>query len=237
MLYRKNNIVFRIASSSAISKFKQLQAHSFLQVTRSELNFNSSAKEALLLEYDRVSQWIFRTERSFLSEHEHKRPSPAIIEACMHSFLEELKTCEEIMWTHKDVFTKEIVSYMSLIHQYSYHAIEETFSKVTNCMVTTTFSTMVDFASDYLQHVLVAAHEFNNNAISKQEKPFISVTNFSANSADYKYLSEIRRVQFFKDNYDISSFTLKNYTPSPIIGLVDKLKQIGIECVDEMAQA
>ncbi len=237
MFYRKNNIVFRIASSSAISKFKQLQAHSFLQVTRSDLNFNSSAKEALLLEYDRVSQWIFRTERSFLSEHEHKRPSAAVIDACMHSLFEELKTCEEIMWTHKDVFTKEIVTYISQIHLYSSHLFEEEFSKVTNCMVTTTFSTLVDFVSEYLQHILVAAHEFNNNIISNQEKPFISVTNFSINSTEYKYLSEIRRALFFKDNYDISSFVIKNYTATAPIGLIEKLKEIGISCVDEMTPA
>jgi len=68
--YQRNNITFRIASADAIGKFKSTQAHSFVQLARKELNFDEAAKETVLLEYDRLSQWIFRVERICLSSGE-----------------------------------------------------------------------------------------------------------------------------------------------------------------------
>jgi len=209
--YQRNHIYFRIASADAIGKFKCDQAHSFLQITRKELSFDIPTKEAVLLSYDILSQYIFRIEKTFLAAGEGSIPlnlRPFIIQ----SFIDEFKTIEAVMEAHSNTFTREVIQYMRVIHSYSRDIM---FSKFTSCMslnVSTAYSRIVFLISKYLQHLLIALHEFNNNLITRDQAPFICASEFSSDADNAKFEHILKRLNFFTQAGCGTAFTFKNYS-------------------------
>jgi hypothetical protein len=210
--YQPNNIIFRIASSSAISKFKKLQANSFMQVARKDLKFDTSAREVVLLEYDRFSQWIFRIERicmaasdGFMAKSLHK----AIKESCF----EEILAIETILESYSDIFVPMIVNYVKMVHTYSHDLLNTCLDSKLEQTVDKSFEDIVQIISDYLQHILLVLHELNDNCINKLDSPFLSISDFclSSNSADL-FLPIRMRAEFFESMGCGNSFLLKNYS-------------------------
>ncbi len=215
--YQRNNIIFRISSASAISKFKQVQAHSFTQLARKEFNFDEGAKEVVLLSYDRFSNWIIRIEKISISVGEQY--TPANLKApFVESFLDELRVIQNVMLSHSNLFYPDLNAYVKLIHDYSAELIPD---MITNSMVNsmdTAYAAIVGITSDYLQHILVAMHEYNNNIVHKtKQPPFVSIANFCLN-LEYpllKYTPCLKRLKFFKEAGVGDTFILKNYSDYP----------------------
>ena len=175
--YQRNNIVFRIASANAISKFKATQAHSFLQLARKELNFNDAAREVVLLEYDRFSHWIFRLERICQSAGEVMM-AQGLRDATVDSFDDELRVVENVLHAHPGVFSTEVIRFTKMIHSYALSMINEKFTIDEDTHIDETFAMMVQEVSNYLQHLLIVMHEFDNNIIKRNVPPFISADDF-----------------------------------------------------------
>jgi hypothetical protein len=211
--YQRNNIVFRISSADAISKFKATQAHSFLQLTRRELDFDDAAKEVVLLEYDRFSHWLFRVERICQSAGEIAM-SEALREATIDSFEDELAVIENVLKSHPSVFSPEVIKFTQMVHSYSAKMIAHRFAPREDKHIDETFAVIVGVISNYLQHLLITMHEFNNNIIKKITPPFISVADFcieDAVGAD-RFLASLTRAKFFTSHGFGSRFVLKDYS-------------------------
>lgn len=208
--YRENNIVFRIASADALSRFKKVQAHSFIQITRKDVEFGRSAREVLLLSYDRLSNWLYRMERSFLMSHRGPL-SEELKQTAFTTFIEEFNTIEEVCERHPQVFGDNIREYIRIIHHYSAASIKTQFDAAFELDQDRAYAEMADIVSDYLQHMLVAMHEYNNNLL-KKSAPFICVTDFSIMSL-VEPATVIRRADFFtKYLGQQAEFTVKNFT-------------------------
>ena len=175
--YQRNNIIFRIASADAISKFKEAQAHSFLQLSRKELNFDDAAKEVVLLEYDRFSQLIFKIERICLSASEGTIKND-LIDSILGSFLDELHVIENVLESHPDVFSTSVIDFTKMIHTYSSDMLRRGIHSLMNCSIEHAYSKFVIVISDYLQHLLISMHEFDSNYVKKIKPPFISIADF-----------------------------------------------------------
>lgn len=235
--YQRNNIIFRISSASAISKFKQVQAHSFVQLARKEFNFDEGAKEVVLLSYDRFSNWIYRIEKISISVGEQY--TPANLKApFVESFLDELRVIHNVMLSHLALFYSDIVSYVKCIHDYSAEMVPD---MITNKMVSSmdvAYSSIVEITSDYLQHILVAMHEYNSNVVQKSKLPFISIANFCLNleNPTLKFMPCLERLKFFKKRGFGDTFILKNYSDDPNVlhELSDiAFKTLGVTIVEE----
>lgn len=211
--YQRNNINFRIASADAISKFKSTQAHSFIQLVRKELSFDESCKETVLLEYDRLSQWIFRVERICFSAGEGYA-SDQLQMAIEQSLFDEFEVIESVMESNRDVFSDSVISFTKIIHKYSLIIICSYFSEFMKLRIDNAYTDIVACISNYLQHLLVCMHEFNSNVVLKNPCAFICVSDFSIESADddERFLSVISRAQYFKQLGLGVTFTLKNYS-------------------------
>lgn len=211
--YQRNNILFRIASATAISKFKSIQAHSFWQLNRKELNFNASAREVVLLAYDRFSQWIYRVERICLtavsSEHEVNTLVPSLIA----SFIDEQRITQIVIESHRDIFKNGVDAYIRIINDYTSHIIDEYFNSLNGKNILDIYTSTVEITSKYLQHILVAMHEFNNNCVTNKVKPFISMTDFclELTKPEIKLLPCIERIKFFKQHSQHTEFLFKFY--------------------------
>jgi hypothetical protein len=214
--FQRNNIVFRIASADAISKFKAIQAHSFVQLMRKDLGFDSTAREALLLEYDRFSQWIFRMERICLTTGNTSEPRK-LCAALLESFYEETSVVESVMENFSDIFTDEVYKFSKLLHRNVATVIEQRFMENAGQSVENIYTNVVNTVSGYLQYVLVSLHEFNNNVITKNEIPFLSVCDFCLSSVGREDRASIYslvalRAKFFMDFGTSNEFVVKNYT-------------------------
>jgi hypothetical protein len=211
--FQRNNLVFRIASADAISKFKAQQSNSFLQVARKELDFDESTRETVLLEFDKISSWIFKME-SLCVSLPFKSMSNSVKQTLFTSFIEQLNFIENIMQAHGDVFSAECISYTKEIHEYTKLTFKNIFIQSLDGDVGRAFSGMVTKVSEYLQHFLVSMHEFNNNIIKKKESSFLCVTDFCINiaEAELKILPCDIRSKFFIQHGCESEFILKNYT-------------------------
>lgn len=212
--YQRNNIVFRIASSDAISKFKATQSHAFLQLTRSDIAFDESAKEVVLLEYDRISQWLYRIERILLSSDLHKAASP-LRAAITESFREEILTIENVIDAHSGVFTKDVNEYTKLIHAYAFAPLVDKIEKcLSETSVPKAFMAVAELMSNYLQHVLVCMHEYNNNVITNKCTPFLCLSDscVALEPETDVFIPLVKRANFFKSKTDCSTFMFKDYS-------------------------
>lgn len=236
--YQPNNIIFRIASSDAISKFKALQAQSFVQLARKELNFNTSAKEVVLLEYDRFSQWLFRIERICMAAQEGRMPM-ALRQAIQESFCEELRTVETVLDSHPDVFDGKISAFVKVIHKYSVNIILDRMELSVDKTVDRAFYDIVQIVSDYLQHVLTCLHEINHNYIvSRSATPFISASDFCTKcDTEFRFLPIKKRTEFFDSIGLGKTYILKNYSSEDIYDeAMVYLDQYGIRLQSEVEE-
>lgn len=215
--YQGNNIIFRIASSDAISKFKSVQAHSFLQLTRKELDFNASSREIVLLEYERLSSWIFKMEKVFQTVSDKSVP-PLLKKTIVDAFKEEVYMIEHVAAAYPDTFDETVVRFTRLIHKYSFGIILDRMDNAMLQKVDRAFTEVVEIISNYLQHLLVCFHEYNNNIIRKQS-PFICVADFCMTDliGDRRFGPINKRLKFFEDQLGNDSFIVKNYSSYPNI--------------------
>lgn len=231
--YKSNNIIFRISSSDSIGKFKQSQAMAFVQLARSDLNFDVSAREVVLLEYDRFSQWIYRMERVLQSAGEGHL-SEQLREAVIESLNAEISTIDGILQANSSIFTTKVAVFTKIIHIYSSYFMSHKLRVDLDDQIHRAFKSLTDMVSNYLQHLLMCLHEYNANIIIKVRPPFISISDFELqlNSLDLSSVSDDAhkqfkclgiRMKFFIENGCGKTYELKDYTFGS--SLFDSIKQ------------
>lgn len=229
--YQRNNIIFRIASSDAISKFKSVQAHAFIQLARSDIGFDVAAREVVLLEYDRLSQWLYRMERILLSVGEGEMHH-TLRHAILESFREEMLVIEGVTETHSEVFDTRVSKFAKLIHSYAFSLITEEMSKKMEKTIDKAFGELTDLVSEYLQHLLISMHEYNNNLVTQKDEPFLSYSFYcqKQKNTPYHFTPIIKRAEFFKMHEAGDTFVLKNYANGGDIhdDVSSALKDIGV---------
>lgn len=239
-MYQENNIEFRIASADAISKFKATQAHSFLQVCRKEFEFDISAREVVLLSYDRFSTWVMKMEKIFLRE-ERRKPSKALHDLVMTTFTEELRQIESVCIENPSIFSQGVVDFLKVIHSYAPVLMKTGIDSAMDGTPARAFSQIAGFVSDYLQHVLISMHEFNNNLVLGKE-PFVCIAPFCLMQRKMNKKCELislrTRAAFFRKKIDSDAvFTLKNYTEDNLSEeSISALAALGIFAKDELLE-
>lgn len=225
LTYQENNIEFRISSAEAIAEFKEVQAHSFLQLSRREFDFDKGARECVLLSYDRFSAWLLTVERMFLAEKSNVLCSE-IRESVIESFIQELRGIERVCEDNPHIFSPMIIEYLNIIHAYTTNIIPSINSVMCNSTAIS-FSFITGYLSDYLQHLLLSMHEYNNNIIKKRA-PFICISKFSFNFNEFQ--SAKNRIAFHRKYVgDGAVFKLQNYTDNKIDSeLLKELEQFSV---------
>lgn len=210
--YQRNNIIFRIASSDAIGKFKCMQAGAFVELARKDLKFNDIAKEIVLLEYDRFSQWLLRIERICLVAQEGQM-SHSLRQAIQESYREEIRVVENVLDAHPDVFCSKAVAFTRIIHEYATALMIDRMNESMNEPVDRAFEQVVMLVTNYLQHILMSMHEFNNNQLLKRKPPFLCLVDsiVNINTGDDRFQTMILRANYFKHLGCGNTFALKNY--------------------------
>jgi len=233
--YLQNNITFRIASADAVSKFKAAQAHAFIQVSRREFEFGTTAREALLLSYDRFSIWVVRVERLFLSSTDNEL-TDELKGYIIDDLCELFGGIEDVLKTHGDIFDAQSVAYIKLIHAYSFKFISQAILSDQSRDICGLYTNMLSLLTLYLQHLLIALHEYNNNVTLKKQPFFICFSEFSRIARDEDdHCCTAQRANFFKTEYGLKKFIIKNYIGDEAIDvkIINKLVALGVEILPE----
>lgn len=209
IVYQKNNILFRIASAASLSKFKSTQSHTLLQLVRKELKFDLAARETVLVEYDHFSQWVGRLEKKFLRYGEG-RITLGMLSETIESAREQLSNIQEVMQTNSEVFSGDVIEYAKLIHSYSMPILKKKILSCNGLNVTDSFTNIVDIFILYLQHILIAMHEFNNNMCGSPEVAFVGISDFCVDQ-EAGDVASMMRINFFINAGVAPKFTVKNY--------------------------
>jgi len=207
------------------------QAHSFLQVCRKEFEFDLACREIVLLSYDKLSVWIQLMEKQFLREDGHPA-SETLRKHAISSFTDVLRVIEGTCIENPEVFGHQAVEFLKMIHSYAPTLMAEGLTSVLDAPSARAFSRLVDLTSDYLQHVLISMHEYNNN-ILLHKSPFICIANFCllqrmTDGKKCKLISLRTRAAYFRKKLaQDCEFILKNYTN-------EDLSDESIELLNEM---
>lgn len=240
-MYQQNNIEFRIASADAIGKFKTTQAHSFIQVCRREFEFDISSREVVLLSYDRFSSWLMKLEKLFLREEEKKKPTKALFDLVMSTFTDELRQIEGTCVENPAIFSTGVVEFLKVIHSYAPILMRSGVEVAFVENPSRAFAKLAEALSDYLQHVLISMHEFNNNMVLMKE-PFICVAPFCLMQRKAKKNCELislrTRASFFRKKIGNDClFVLKNYCEEDVFDeAVETLASMGIFARSELLE-
>jgi hypothetical protein len=210
--YSYNNIMFRIASADAFSKFKAAQAHSLIQVSRKEFKFKDDVREVLLLSYDVFSSWLLHIERTFLVNSLHTLPAD-FAATIQLDFNEVFKAIEEVIAENADIFSSKLAKFINNVHTYSRSLLAFHLHHGFTKDATRAYGALAGICTLYLQHLLLALHEFNNNSYLKQA-PFICVCGFDTapHTAEVYLNATITRARYFNEQYGLNNFTVKSYT-------------------------
>lgn len=225
-MYRQNNVDFRITSATAISSFKATQAHSFLQITRKEFEFSLCTREVVLLSYERISQLLFQLERDFINE-ELAKPSLTLVSHVFRSFMDQFDGVIKTAREYPEVFGI-IPNFLDIVREYTRHIMSNMIMSAMNAPSAKAFANITQLFSEFLQHILIAMHEYNNN-VMHAKNPFICVTRFSLMCRAPAYVSLLSRAKFFRENMGSTTFCLKNFTEMPLEErVIDALADNGI---------
>ena len=239
--YHRNNITFRIASSSALAKFKNMQANAFSQLTRQDIAFDSASKEVVLLEYDVFSKWLYGIEKYLLSADERTDVTDFLKREVFDSYKQNLLIIENIIEQHKDTFSDNVLEFTKLVHDYMTGFVKLAIAKKVNAIPAKAFGQIATILTCYLEHMLICMHEYNNNCVTKREHSFISLNDsclhFRAN--EFNELEPlIQRINFFKKHYALNSFMFKDYRLKKsefddVPAKLSKLSKLGIKILHE----
>ena len=213
--YQRNNILFRIASANAMSLFKSVQANSFYQLARAELDFDESAKEIVLLSFDRFSQWLTRIERICLS-HAHNPTNESLISlrrTFIVSFVEELNLMIGLIETHDHVFDFRCQRFVKRINAYSGHVFAEILTRNEITSLENMFLDTCSLVTEYLQHILLCMYEYDSIVMKRSIDPFVSVSKFSLMSFSVNKTCQpcLERLKFYRDVTGFTTFEVKFY--------------------------
>jgi len=233
-----NSIDFRIHSSKALEKWKNVQAFQLNQLINGRFYFGQYQREILLLNYDLWSKWLYQIE-AFCIEVSNKKKQPITDPSDIEfisAITKKVHECiDRTIAENPEYFNEQFTKVWSAQHD---NMREYMFNKIgtfTGISINTFFTACVDLITDIMQHSLIEIHEIdslcNSNKNSCGNIPFLIVNDFNE-KAFQKFgkclISE--RLAAYKQFFEIDEICVKNYTEDPIpCGIADRIETMGVK--------
>ena len=227
-----NSIEFRIVSSKALEKFKNVQSFQLNQLVNGKFFFQQDRREILLLKYDMWSRYLTEVENYFIQLHD----SNDTIRQRDIDFIVSLaeKTAqkyEQIIHEHKEGhFETAFADVWMDTHKLAFRFLVDEIRKLSGSYEGA-FVFIVDILCEALQYTLVEIHELNEIFKSNSNCVFLVITDygyrFNQSTGDCLVSNRLR---IYKKYFEIDRVWLKNLTDHPINqGVVNCLEDVGVE--------
>lgn len=250
-----NSIQFRIQSSKAIEKFKNVQSFQLNQLINGKFFFARDRRELLLLKYDMWSRWIYEVE-NFCIELSGKSSviSSKEIDHILDLAVKTTETYESVInIQHKNAFDANFTKIWLETHQLSFEFFVKLLRKLNGLRYDTFFMRVIDIIVQQLQYTLTEIHELDSlfckrnmlcamcsipedcshakHCESLDETPFMIFGNMESS-----YYGEtgkclvVERLKIYSKYFDIHEIYFKNYTDESLDEfLIQRVEDIGIK--------
>ena len=228
-----NSIEFRIVSSKAIEKFKNVQSFQLNQLVNGNFYFPQDRREILLLKYDMWSRWLTEVENCFIQCHEVSDIVRVKDIDLILALAEKTATKYEsiILNEHQGHFDTKFSTIWVDVHSNAFNflvteirSLNGTYEKV--------FTQIIDLICEALQYTLTEIHELNEMFKNPEaEEIFLVVTNFCKRyyQKNNKCLISYRAQQY-KKQFPFTKVWFKNYTDEHLPeGLVTSIEHLDLE--------
>jgi hypothetical protein len=218
-----NNVEFRIVSSSALEKWKNVQAFQLNQVTRGNFYFPKDRRETLLLKYDLWSRWLFEIENLMIELGGNNRTSeiqPHDKDIIISLAKKTSSRYFEILSNEKDTFKGDFSEIWLRTHTNAFNHMLDEIREIEGSYISA-FVNIVNLLVEVMQYTLTEIHELNQILIHSKEvnvgdelkDVFLVVSDFCL-----KYFMKTgkclvsQRVKIYKEYFNIQDVYIKNYT-------------------------
>ena len=248
-----NNIQFRIQSSLAIEKYKNVQRYQLNQLANGKHKFGQETREVLLLKYDMWSRWLMEIENLSI-EIMSKRATDKVEVKDLTSFI-DLSDKTSAVYTkiitskHAEYFNQTMSGMWLTMHEQAYSYMIAEIKKLAGYSFSMAFARMTDLLIEVLQYALVELYEIDVNfckhstcsLCDKSEDEVCPAVESSAptvlvfsdicekvnHSLGVKLVME--RAKIYKDYFNIQNVYFKNYTDREIpSACVREIEEMGI---------
>jgi len=238
--FHSNSIGFRIESSKALEKFKNVQAFQLNQIGNGRFYFNQDRREILLLEYDLWSRFLTETENFFIDMLcDHKKPKFDIesVEMIIELANKTSDKIETIIFNdHKDFFDSMFTEIWGKLHKEVSAFILLELTKLIDKDFIVVFKRIADVIVESMQYTLIEIYELHsikckkdaNEQICKRcslsktcdiHTPFLVINDYISTDA------VLSRIDIYKEYFNISKVFIKNYTEHLISpSLIEKIE-------------
>jgi len=232
--FYNNNIDFRIASSQALEKFKNVQSFQLNQLQNGKFFFPQEVREILLLKFDMWSRFLTEIENFFVElDNSHHDVEPNEIDFIISLANITNDKYKSIMTTAptKEYFDEEFSNIWLEMHEDMFQLMLLEIGEMSgNHKVA--FACLSDILCRVMQYTLIELHELNElMQSSNKNETFLVVTQLCSHFLQNTGVCLLsRRAQVYKKYFNISKIWLKNYTDSPITRLlINQLTGLGLE--------
>lgn len=218
--FQSNNIEFRIVSSKAMEKFKNVQSFQLGQLINGKFFFAQQRRELLLLEYDIVTKWLTEIESSIIAQ------SKVDINMVVGLAFKSHKKIQETVELYPDKFDTEFTKIYSEMHDYVFNKLLYLIDRLDTSSTYKFYTSLVDLVIASMDHTLIEIHELNNilevdNNLQRanngkfilETPPKIYITNISIESFvkhDFSFTKE--RIAMYKKYFEFDHIIIKNFS-------------------------
>lgn len=231
-----NSIEFRIFSSRALEKWKNVQAFQLNQLINGKFFFQQDRREVLLLKYDIWSRFLYEVENLCIELSGNQ--DVIRLESVDMKLIVKLaeKACAKykniLTEEYKDNFDASFVKIWLVLHSDVEKYVISKINSLSGLKYVDFFTKMVDVLSEVMQYTLLEIHELDSlfcktrNMCKTEEGcdrkgncnydtkiPFVIVSDFTNRFAGEMGTCLIEnKLKISKLNFDFESVYIKNYT-------------------------
>jgi len=234
-----NSIDFRIHSSSALEKWKNVQAFQLNQLVNGRFFFAADRREVILLKYDLWSRWLYEIENLCIELTEDDRQ---VNSDDIDTIIDLADKTTEI---YKNIIRNEFSTYFDTKftsmwleqHEHVYNYMVKKIKSLNGCSFVFTFTSIVDILCDVMQYTLVEIYELDNVILKMNVDPtdndcvpFVVISNLSERVfQEYDICLVCERIKVLKKYFEFDTVYLKNYTDEDIsLGLINCIENTGV---------
>jgi len=232
--FYSNSISFRIISSKAFEKFKNVQNFQLNQLANGRFYFSSTRREILLLKYDMWSRCLAEIENYFIEMSGNEVNN--IVGSEDLNFILSLanKTTDvykEIMLNKNiDYFDIEFTKIWLEIHESVYLYMLEMLKGIEGYSYEMAFTLIVDLLIKCMQYTLIEIYELDSIICKRNKDCKTCEESDDCETSDFVIICELsesyfhmfgeslaaNRLNVYKKYFDIDSIFIKNYTDENI---------------------
>jgi hypothetical protein len=249
-----NSVHFRIYSSKALEKFKNVQSFQLNQISNGKYYFSHDRREILLLKYDMWSRWLYEVE-NLMIELSGNHPEFIIDKKDIELIISLAEKTSEtyknvILHKHSESFDQIFTNIWLKIHESPFRYMVEKIKDLIGYNFETTFIKIVDILVEVMQYTLYEIYELDSvickftkkcsecneedgckKIKDKDECIFLIITEMAYKSHDkIKICLITERLKYYKEHFNIDEVYFKNYTDGKIKSrLIDEIERENIK--------